>query len=97
MIRVDELLARRRDVGEDPEPAVRVLARERAQDGLDRRPADAVETVAAGDHVAVEPMLLAVVLEADVRLVAVEAVHAHLVHVEEQRQTVVESRARSGP
>ena len=68
MVRVDELLARRRHVGEDPEPAVRVLARERPEDGLDRRAADAVEPVAAGDHVAVEAMLLTVVLEADVRL-----------------------------
>ena len=34
-----------------------ILAREGAQDRLDRRAADAVEAVAAGDHVAVEPML----------------------------------------
>ena len=60
--------------------------------GLDRRAADAVESVTAGDHVAVEAVLLAVVLEADVRLVALEAVHAHVVHVEEQRQAVLDPR-----
>ena len=92
MVRVDELLAGRGHVGEDPEPAVGVLTRERSQDGLDRRTADAVEPVATGDHVAVEPVLLPVVLEAHVGLVAVEPVNAHVVHLEEQRQRVVEPR-----
>ena len=55
VVRVDELVARRRDRGEDPEPAVRVLARERAQHTVgDARTADAVEAVAAGDDVALE-------------------------------------------
>ena len=51
-----------------------------------------MESVAAGDHVAVEAMLFAVVLEKSVRLVTLEAVHAHLVHVEVQRQPFFDSR-----
>ena len=52
-----------------------------------------MESVTAGDHVAVEAMLLTVVLEADVRLLTLEVVHAHLVHVEEQRQPARRDRA----
>ena len=65
MVGVDELVVRRRDRGEDPEPAERILARERPQDARrDRRPADAVEPVAPGDDVALEHVLRALVREA---------------------------------
>ena len=50
---VDELLARRRRLREDAEPAEGVLAREDAQDAVGNAvAADAVESVATGDDVA---------------------------------------------
>src|SRR5207245_1923300 len=90
MVRVDELVARRRRVGEDPEPAERILALERAQHRSDRGPADAVEAVAAGDHVAVEPLLRTLVLETDVWRLGVEVVDAHVRDLEQERQAARE-------
>jgi hypothetical protein len=69
---VDQLLGGRRHLGEDPEPAERVLALEDAQGVLDRRARDAVEAVAAGDHVAAERVPRALVGEGDRRAVGLE-------------------------
>ena len=93
VVRIDELLARGRDVGEDAEPAEGVVARERAQDAArDARAADAVEAVAAGDHVALELAPLAIVGEADPRPLGLELVHADVVDLEEQRQPALQPR-----
>src|SRR5262249_62400058 len=65
---VDQLVRHRRRFGQDAEPRewiVAVVERERA--GRDRWPADAVEAAAAGDEVAGECLLLAVLAIADAR------------------------------
>ena len=56
------------------------------------RAADAVEAVAAGDHVAFELLLPALVHEAERRALALEAVHAHVRHLEVQRRAAREAR-----
>ena len=90
---VDQLVVRRRDRGEDAEPAERVLARERPQDARrDARPADAVEAVAAGDDVALELVLPALVREQDTRPLRLEVLDADVVHLEEQRAPGLEPR-----
>ena len=98
VVGVDELVHRRRDLREDPEPAERVLALERAQHaGGDALAADAVEAVAAGDEVALELVGRAVVREADARPVALELVHAHALDLEQERQRQLAAAPRSGP
>ena len=81
---VDQLLRGRRRCGQDAEPGEGIDPLEDAQHALrDRRPADAVEAVAAGDEVAVELAHLAVIAEADRGLVAVEVVQAHGLRLEQ--------------
>ena len=64
--------------------------RELGEHALDRRSADAVEAVTAGDHVAVESMCLAVVGVGDVWRVALELANGDVGHLEQQRQPVVD-------
>src|SRR3954463_1485493 len=67
--RIDQLRGGRRRRRETPEPAEGIDPLEEAQHALrDRRPANAVEAVAAGDHGAVELAHLAVGAVADERL-----------------------------
>ena len=83
---VHELVVRRRDRGQDPEPAERVLARERAQDARrNRRPADAVEPVAPGDDVALEHVLRALVRVQHPRPLRLDLLDPDVVHLEQQR------------
>ena len=58
----------------------------------DRGAADAVEAVAARDRVAAQLLLLALVHEADARLVGVDPVQADVVDLEEQGRARVEPR-----
>src|SRR5262245_57336775 len=82
-MRVDELVVRGRDGGEDSEPAERMLPRELGEDaGGDARPADAVEPVAPGDDIAFELVVAALVPVADDGAVGVKRVDGHVVHVE---------------
>ena len=93
MQRVHELLGRRRGLGEDAEPAVRVLAGVLGQRLRDRGPADTVEAVATGDHVAVQAVLAAVVGVGDVWAVTLEPVHGDVAGLEQQRQPGLEARS----
>jgi hypothetical protein len=81
---VDQLLGRGSGLGEDAEPGERVLAVVDAEvAGRDRRPAQAVEAVATGHHVAHEPDLLAAVAELHRRLIGEEISHPDIFHLEE--------------
>ncbi len=92
-MRVDELVARRADSREDPEPAVGVLAHEGAQHvGPDRGPRDPVEPVAPGDDVADELMLRTVVAIRDTRPLGVEVVEPDRLGLEEQRCSALQPR-----
>jgi hypothetical protein len=65
---VDQFVRGRRDLGQDAEPAERVLARAVREDAVgDGVAADAVEAVAAGDRPAAELVVAAVVAVADGR------------------------------
>ena len=91
VVGVDELVVRRRDLGEDPEPAERVLARELGQDaGGNARAADPVEPVAARDHVALELLVAALVSVSNPRPFGLEVVHRDVVHVEVERSARLE-------
>src|SRR5215210_159780 len=91
MGRVDQLLGGGRDLGEDPEPGERVIELVEAQHPFgDRRAADAVEAVAAGDRVAAELLLHPLVCETDTRLVRVDVVQRDVVDLEEQRAAGVQ-------
>ena len=79
-----------RALGQDPHPAERVLALVDGQHVGDRRPADAVEAVAARDQVALERVLLALVRELDLRRLRV---HRHVGDLEVQRQPGLQPRA----
>src|SRR5205814_8415706 len=70
----DQLVGGRGRVGEDPEPAVGVFALVDAQIGYGPA-ADAVETVAPGDEVAVEGVRLAVLPVGHRRRLRVDAQH----------------------
>ena len=64
--RVDELVGGRRRLGENPEPAERVDALVDGEHaGWNRRPADAVKAIAAGDEIAVNLVFGAAVAEAE--------------------------------
>src|SRR5262249_26511732 len=76
-------------------PAVGVLALERAQDAVgDGRAADAVEAIAAGDHVALELLGGAVAQEGDPRALALEVVDGDVGDLEVQRQAGGQARGR---
>ena len=93
VVRVDELVVRRRHRGQDSEPAERILARERAQDARrDRRAADAVEPVAAGDDVAFEHLPLTLVGVQDTRSLRLDLLHPDVVHLEQERSSGAEPR-----
>ena len=80
---VDQLVRRGGDLGEDPEPAERVLARALGQHAVgDGVAADAVEAVAAGYRLAVELLLGAFVAVADRRC---RRIDAHVLDLEVQR------------
>ena len=90
---VDELLDRRRDRGQDAEPAERILARELGEHAVgDARPADAVEAVAACDHVALELLPRALVGEREPRPVGLQVRHRDVADLEEQRPAAVQPR-----
>src|SRR5712691_7050563 len=92
-MRIHELVDRRRDRGEDSEPTEWILAAERLQHGgRDRIAADTVESVAAGDDVALELVLLSVVREPDPRALGVEVVDADVVDLEQQRESARQAR-----
>ncbi len=75
VVRVDQLLVRRRGLGEDPEPGERILARRLAVSAVgDGLAADAVEAVAAGDEVAGQ---LAALVPDDAPL-GIDALHGDL-------------------
>ena len=80
----------RRALGQDPHPAERILALVDGQHVVDRRPADAVEAVAARDQVALERVPLALVRELDLRRLRV---HRHVGDLEVQRQPGLQPRA----
>ena len=84
---VDQLVGRRCYLGEDPQPRERVHPLPRRPQLLgDRLPADAVEAVAAGDHVALEDALHpAGVGEGDLRPGGLDVVDRRARDVEEQR------------
>ena len=85
VVRVDELVVRGRDRREDPEPAERVLARELGEHACrDARAADAVEPVAARDHVAFELLVAALVPVPDQRALGLEVVHRDILGLEVQ-------------
>jgi hypothetical protein len=91
--RVDELADRGRDRREDSQPAERVLARELGEHaGRDARAADAVEAVAAGDHVALERLGRAVVAERQPGPLGLEVGDRDVVDLEQQRPAGVEPR-----
>src|SRR5258707_1004543 len=85
MIRVNQFVRGRRNVGQNPEPTKRVDALE-ALHGLcrDASPADAVISVAAGDEIAGQFMRAPAVRVAYGGLRAVEAFDAHIVRLEYQ-------------
>ena len=86
VVAVDELLARGLDLGQDPEPAEGVDVLARRQPALRQRgAADAVEAVAARDHVAAQLVLLPAVAVAQRWLVRVEAVRGHILDLEQER------------
>ena len=76
---VDELVRHRRRVGQEAQPAERIVALEgRQRAGGHALAAHAVEAVAAGDEVARELVLVAAVAVAHDGMAAVEVVHAHV-------------------
>src|SRR6185503_3746695 len=83
VMRVDELVHRRRHLRENAEPAERICALERLS--RNRLPADAVEAVAAGDRVALQ-------LAARVADDAADRVDALDGRVEVERQSALEPR-----
>ena len=91
VVRVDEFVGRRRDVGEDPEPGVRVAA---LGDGEVRhgRSAHTVEAVAPGDRIATQLALDAGGIPiADERPVARHIVDAERLCVEFDRSATVQA------
>ena len=85
VVGVDELVHRRLDVGEDAEPGEGVLTLERAQHaGRDGLAADAVEPVAAREHVAFDLVSAALVDEGDARPLRHEVVDRDVVRLEEE-------------
>ena len=83
---VDQLVGRGRCVGEYAEPAVRVGALVEAEStGRNRRPGNAVESIAAGDDVAGDLVFGAVFPKTDTRRARVEVVDAHVIDLEVQR------------
>ena len=98
VVRVDQLVVRGRDRGEDAEPAVRVVALERPEHARgDRRAADAVEPVAAGDHVAFQLLAGALVGETDPRPLGLDRLDGDVVDLEEQRRAGLEPRGDQSP
>ena len=88
---VDELLVRGRRLGEDPEPAVGILAREDVEHAVgDALAADAVEAVAPCDDVAGELDLGACVDVPQTRPVRGHVVQRHLPDFEVQRSLRLE-------
>ena len=80
------------DLGQDPEPGERVLALVHVQRAVgDRLAAHAVEAVAAGDDVAAQLLLGAVVAEADAGRVGVDARDGDVLDLEEQRAAGVQA------
>ncbi|KGD49403.1 4-hydroxybenzoate 3-monooxygenase domain protein [Burkholderia pseudomallei] len=92
VMRIDELVERRRRIGEDAEPGVRVHALERAPPlGGDRLARDAVKAVAAGDIVAIDPIRATVrVHERHRRPLGRDVVQRDVAHVEVDRLAVLE-------
>ena len=92
VVRVDELVVRRRDRGEDSEPAELVLARELGQHACrNARAADPVEPVAARDHVAFELVVAALVPVPNERTVGLEVVHRDVRRLEVEISTGLEA------
>ena len=83
---VDQFLGRWCGVGQDTEPRERILPLVDAQlRGGNRRTADAVEAVAAGDEVARDLVRRAVDRARDARCRTGEVVHLHVGHLEMER------------
>ena len=86
MERVDELVARGRRLGEDAQPAERIDPLVDCQHaGRNRRTADAVKSVAAGDEVAVDLVFGIAMPESDHRAGRVERADRHVLGLEVQR------------
>ena len=84
--RVDELVAGRRRLGEDPEPAERVDAFVDVQHAIrNRRTADAVKSIAAGDEIAVHLVFGVAMPEAKHRAGRVERADRHVLGLEVER------------
>src|SRR5215211_847171 len=93
VVRVDQLVVRRRRLGEDPEPAERVLARELGQHpGRDRPAAGPVVAVAAGDEVTCELAPFPFVDEGDRRRFCIDPGERHVLGLEEQRPPALDPR-----
>jgi hypothetical protein len=92
MAGVDELFRRWVGAGQDAEPRERIDVLEEGELFLNGGTADAVETVAPCDDVSLEALLRAVVRELNAGVLSVEVFDAHVVNLEVQRQTGVESR-----
>src|SRR5215203_21060 len=85
VVRVDQLLVRRRRGGEDPEPGERILTLERRQNACRNAvPAHAVEAVASGDEVAGDLPVVAVVPVMEDGPISPEALGADVLDVEEE-------------
>ena len=81
-------------LGQDAEPREGILVLlDRELAGRDCAPAHPVEPVAACDHVAVEPVLLALVHEVDARLFGLERLRTDVLDLEEQRPARVQPGA----
>ncbi|MNE06135.1 hypothetical protein D3C80_987160 [compost metagenome] len=79
VLRVDQLLADRRGVRQQAQPAKRVDALEILQDfGGNRLPRHPVETIATGNEVAVDAHQLALLLEGQPGLVAFQVMQLHI-------------------
>ncbi len=92
-VRVHELVVRRCNGREDPEPAEGIVARALAQDaGRNARTADPVVPVTARNDIALELVVGPFVTEADLRPGRLELVNADAGDLEEQRQAGVEPR-----
>ena len=88
---VDQFVIRRRRLRQDAEPAERIVALEHAEHAVGKaRPADAVETVAAGDEVAFDLLRLAAMREADLRPLRGQLMDADAVNLEQQRPAIGE-------
>ena len=91
MAGVDQLLVRRRRIGQDAEPPERIGPIEDREHAVgDRRPADAVEAVTAGDQVGFDRRLLSAGHVADRRPRRIEPCHAYVLGLEHDRQALTE-------